>query len=75
MVPGTYPLASFRGMGEGDRLPTCPTCGSMLTPVIADQKAPYDEAGSDHLSADPPYRQRCPDPDCSGVPVAPSGWQ
>jgi hypothetical protein len=46
----------------------------MLTPVIADQQAPYDEAGSDHLSADPPYSQRCPDPECAGVPVAPSGW-
>jgi len=60
-------------MEEADRLPTRPTCGAMLTPVIADQEAPRDESGSEHLSADPPYSQRCPDPECSGVPLAPSG--
>jgi len=60
-------------MEEGDRLPTCPTCGTTLTPVIADQQAPCDESGSQHLSADPPYSQCCPDPECSGVPLAPSG--
>jgi hypothetical protein len=55
---GAYPWL-VSGNGEGD---SCPPVRprTMLTPVIADQQAPYDEAGSDHLSADPPYRQRCP---------------